>query len=80
MQSYVLKGGKGLLIGGSQIQPFLGIVQKLVSSKVNDVHGLDLLFSIFDTLDMYVLFYIGILIYIQERHEAIYPNDTDSVD
>ncbi len=44
--SSIIPRGKDDIIKDNQIEPILGIFQKLVSSKTNESHGFDLLESI----------------------------------
>ena len=54
LQSFVSKGAKQLSQPG-QLEPFLGVCQKLVSSRANDSFGLDLLLTIFEAIPTTVL-------------------------
>ncbi|KAI9015417.1 CAS/CSE protein [Hyaloraphidium curvatum] len=46
LSAYLEKGAAGI-VQRNQLPPFLGIFQKLIASKVNDVYGFDLLSEIF---------------------------------
>lgn len=52
MESYVSKGAAAIT-SNNQISPFLGICQKLVSSRLNDHHGFELLSVMFEKLPWY---------------------------
>lgn len=42
LQAYLQKGAD-LIVANHQLEPILGVFQKLVSSKLNDHHGIELL-------------------------------------
>lgn len=47
MKAYVLKGS-AFIAQSNQIPPFLGICQKLISSRMTDQYGFELLSAIFE--------------------------------
>lgn len=51
----IMARGASIFTTDNQLTPVLGIFQKLVSSKVNEVHAFDLLESCFTYFPMYTL-------------------------
>ncbi|KAF9346193.1 importin-alpha export receptor, partial [Mortierella sp. NVP85] len=54
LQAYLQKGA-GWIVANRQLEPMLGVFQKLVSSKLNDHHGLELLQTMVVYVPMSVL-------------------------
>lgn len=54
LQAYFIKGSSWI-VANNQLEPILGIFQKLVSSKINDHHAFELLTTIIETVPMYRL-------------------------
>ncbi|KAF9962476.1 importin-alpha export receptor [Mortierella alpina] len=54
LQSYLQKGS-GWIVANNQLEPLLGVFQKLISSKINDHHGFDLLQTMVLSMPMSVL-------------------------
>ncbi|KAF9316527.1 importin-alpha export receptor [Podila horticola] len=54
LQAYFVKGSSWI-VANNQLEPILGIFQKLVSSKINDHHAFELLTTIIETVPMSVL-------------------------
>lgn len=52
LQAYFVKGSNWI-VANNQLEPILGIFQKLVSSKINDHHAFELLTTIIETVPMY---------------------------
>lgn len=50
LQAFVSKS-PGTIVASGYLEPVLGIFQKLIASKVNDVHGLDLMEKIYSNID-----------------------------
>ena len=48
-----MKGANDIVQRG-QLTPILGVYQKLISSRMNDQHGLDLISAVFEFVPMYV--------------------------
>jgi exportin-2 (importin alpha re-exporter) len=55
LTAYLSRGAAGI-VERNQLPPFLGIFQKLVASKVNDVYGFDLLSEVFWNIPTCVVF------------------------
>lgn len=51
LQAY-LKSGANWIVANNQLEPMLGVFQKLVSSKLNDHHAFDLLQAIITYIPM----------------------------
>jgi exportin-2 (importin alpha re-exporter) len=47
IESYLSKGAKEIAEGG-QLPPILGVFQKLIASRMNDIHGFDLISAVFE--------------------------------
>lgn len=54
LQAYFIKGSSWI-VANNQLEPVLGIFQKLVSSKINDHHAFELLTTIIETVPMSIL-------------------------
>ncbi|KAJ3191341.1 Exportin-2 [Irineochytrium annulatum] len=54
LETYLMKGARQI-VEGNQIKPILGIFQKLLSSRLNDHHGLDLLQTIYQYVPLQYL-------------------------
>jgi exportin-2 (importin alpha re-exporter) len=51
LQAY-LKSGSSWIVANNQLEPMLGVFQKLVSSKLNDHHAFELLQAIITYVPM----------------------------
>eukprot|EP00842_Homolaphlyctis_polyrhiza_P002385 jgi/Hompol1/3147/HPOL_003135-RA len=47
LQAYIIKGSADI-VAHNQLAPFLGVCHKLLSSRINDHHGFDLLTTLFE--------------------------------
>lgn len=55
LQAYLQKGWPWI-VANNQLEPLLGVCQKLVSSKINDHHSFELLQTMILNVPMYVLY------------------------